>query len=118
MFPSWVFAGENPTRDGRTIDALCFGSLSRGHCLRARRVPAIHGRLIGGQAASLPAERGEESVMSANKKRERQAVTPPNRRHLDNLLDQALADSFPASDPVAINFDSPGDWQASEERGK
>jgi hypothetical protein len=56
--------------------------------------------------------------MSANKKRERQAVTPPNRRHLDNLLDQALADSFPASDPVAINFDSPGDWQASEERRK
>jgi hypothetical protein len=35
--------------------------------------------------------------MSANRKRERPAVTPPNRRHLDDLLDRALADSFPAS---------------------
>jgi hypothetical protein len=56
--------------------------------------------------------------MNANKKRERPAVTPPDRSHLDNLLDQALADSFPASDPVALNFDSPGNWEASEKRGK
>src|SRR6266850_1616124 len=26
MFASWVFAGENPTRDGRTIDALCLAA--------------------------------------------------------------------------------------------
>lgn len=29
------------------------------------------------------------------------------RLHLDALLDTALQDTFPASDPVAINFESP-----------
>jgi hypothetical protein len=32
---------------------------------------------------------------------------PLEREHLESLLDEALADSFPASDPVAIDFRVP-----------
>lgn len=56
--------------------------------------------------------------MSTNKESERPAVSPPGRHHLDELLDQALAQSFPASDPVAIDFDSPADRRANRKRGK
>jgi hypothetical protein len=45
--------------------------------------------------------------MSANSKGEKPTAAPPDRDHLEKLLDQALADSFPASDPVAIDFESP-----------
>ena len=44
--------------------------------------------------------------MSAKRNRESHAAQP-DHDHLDNLLDQALADSFPASDPVAIDFTAP-----------
>jgi hypothetical protein len=41
----------------------------------------------------------------------RKGQPPPGlawtRDHLEQLLDQALADSFPASDPVAIDFEAP-----------
>jgi hypothetical protein len=33
---------------------------------------------------------------------ERVANAPPPRSHVEALLDDALADTFPASDPVAI----------------
>jgi hypothetical protein len=56
--------------------------------------------------------------MSTVRKRERPAIIPRNTRHLDDLLDQALADSFPASDPVAIDFESPAAEVASEKRVK
>jgi hypothetical protein len=56
--------------------------------------------------------------MSTNSKRERPAAVPPDRDHLEELLDQALADSFPASDPVALDFDAPAIGNASEKRGK
>ena len=56
--------------------------------------------------------------MSTNKKSKRPAVIPPGRDHLDELLDQALSQSFPASDPVAIDFDSPADRMANRKRGK
>jgi hypothetical protein len=46
------------------------------------------------------------SLMSAKRNRESHAAQP-DHDHLDNLLDQALADSFPASDPVAIDFTAP-----------
>ena len=43
---------------------------------------------------------------------------PRDARHLDELFDQALADSFPASDPVAIDFVSPADGVTSGKRVK
>lgn len=55
--------------------------------------------------------------MIANSKRVRPAPVLSDRDHIEELLDQALADSFPASDPVAVNFDAPAKG-ASEERGK
>jgi hypothetical protein len=56
--------------------------------------------------------------MNTVKEPERPAVMPRDVRHLDDLLDQALADSFPASDPVAIDFVSPADGVTSEKRVK
>ena len=55
--------------------------------------------------------------MIAVNKRERPAPVLSGRDHIEELLDQALADSFPASDPVAVNFDAPPTG-ASEEGGK
>ena len=54
--------------------------------------------------------------MSTNIKRERPAVARSDRDHLEKLLDQALADSFPASDPVAVNFEAPSMRDTGEER--
>lgn len=54
--------------------------------------------------------------MSTNIKRERPAAAGPARDHLEKLLDQALADSFPASDPIAVNFDVPAMRGTREER--
>jgi hypothetical protein len=48
----------------------------------------------------------QENAMSANRKSER-PLARWGRDHLEQLLDQALADSFPASDPVAIDFGTP-----------
>ena len=56
--------------------------------------------------------------MITARKRERPAIMPRDARHLDDLLDQALADSFPASDPVAIDFESPAAEVTSEKRVK
>ena len=54
--------------------------------------------------------------MSPNSKHKRRAATLSDRDHLEELLDQALADSFPASDPVAVDFESPAIKGTSEER--
>lgn len=54
--------------------------------------------------------------MRTNRKRKR--PTDVDLSHLDDLLDQALAASFPASDPVALDFESPGDRRIEEERAK
>ena len=54
--------------------------------------------------------------MATDRKRERPAAV--ERRHLDDLLDQALAASFPASDPVALDFESPDDRRSEEEHVK
>jgi hypothetical protein len=32
---------------------------------------------------------------------------PPSKRHLDKLLDEALKETFPASDPIAVSGDDP-----------
>jgi len=56
--------------------------------------------------------------MSTTRKHEAMTVTPPEAVHLDELLDQALADSFPSSDPVAIDFASPADVATGGEREK
>ena len=54
--------------------------------------------------------------MSTNSKRKRPAAGRSDRDHLEKLLDQALADSFPASDPVAVNFEAPAMRDTDEER--
>jgi hypothetical protein len=54
--------------------------------------------------------------MRTNIKRERPAAARPHRDHLEKLLDQALADSFPASDPIAVNFEAPAMRDTREER--
>jgi hypothetical protein len=52
--------------------------------------------------------------MSTIRKR-RPPAGPPDRDHLDRLLDEALEETFPASDPVAIVFDRQSD--RSPDRG-
>jgi hypothetical protein len=54
--------------------------------------------------------------MSTNIKRGRPVAGRPDRDHLEKLLDQALADSFPASDPIAVNFEAPARRDTREER--
>ena len=54
--------------------------------------------------------------MTTNNKLERPAAARSDRAHLEKLLDQALADSFPASDPVAVNFEAPAIRDTGEER--
>ena len=56
--------------------------------------------------------------MNTARKHERLALKRRDARHLDDLLDQALADSFPASDPVAIDFASPADEVTNQKRVK
>jgi hypothetical protein len=53
-------------------------------------------------------------------KRQRQSKPPDrdDRRHLDHLLDEALADTFPASDPVAIDVETPPKRGTSKKRTK
>lgn len=46
------------------------------------------------------------------------AGSPAGAAHLDELLDQALEETFPASDPVAVRFDQPRDEIQSEEERK
>jgi hypothetical protein len=42
-------------------------------------------------------------------------ISPLSRvAHLDALLDEALDESFPASDPIAVNFESPATVEPSE----
>ena len=56
--------------------------------------------------------------MSTARKHEPATVTPRDALHLDELLDQTLADSFSARDPAAIHFPSPADAATGGERGK
>lgn len=53
--------------------------------------------------------------MNPIRKPDQPAVVPRDRRHLDELLDQALADTFPASDSISIDFKSPLDKAAAAE---
>lgn len=55
--------------------------------------------------------------MSPDNKRRRPRPAPA-RDHLEKLLDQALADTFPASDPVALDFDAPATGDAEEGRDR
>ncbi|MBI2738709.1 MAG: hypothetical protein HYX38_19445 [Rhodospirillales bacterium] len=50
--------------------------------------------------------------MDPARKPDQPAAVASERRHLDDLLDQALADTFPASDPVSIDFEAPVDKPA------
>jgi hypothetical protein len=40
------------------------------------------------------------------------ALPPPTIGHMDELLDEALNETFPASDPVAINIERASDQPA------
>ena len=56
--------------------------------------------------------------MRVVRKRQPPAESPTGSAHLDELLDQALEETFPASDPVAIRFDQPCDEILGEEDRK
>jgi hypothetical protein len=62
----------------------------------------------------MPAGTGAE--MNAMKRH--LPVNPAAKAHLDELLDDALAQSFPASDPIAVDFDAPRDEGVVEEDEK
>jgi hypothetical protein len=53
--------------------------------------------------------------MNTNAKRGRPVTVRRDRDHLEKLLDQALADSFPASDPIAVNFETPTITETKED---
>jgi len=65
-----------------------------------------------GQATHLPIL-GQTSVREEEIMGSRSKNSPLNRQsraeHLDKLLDEALEQTFPASDPVAIDFERSGD---------
>jgi hypothetical protein len=45
-----------------------------------------------------------------NPKIERVELAEPSRKkHLDELLDEALKETFPASDPIAVDVDTPAE---------
>ena len=46
-------------------------------------------------------------MFSRRKVREKQASRPSTFKHIDTLLDEALQESFPASDPIAVDFREP-----------
>jgi hypothetical protein len=46
--------------------------------------------------------------MSSRKPRRRQRTVSSSFEHLDDLLDEALRQSFPASDAIAIDFRASG----------
>lgn len=46
----------------------------------------------------------------ASEKRKAVRRSDPGAAHLDKMLDEALRESFPASDPVAITIETP--WKA------
>jgi hypothetical protein len=41
----------------------------------------------------------------------------PDAEHRDKMLDEALQETFPASDPIAITIDKPLKYIASEDQG-
>ena len=45
--------------------------------------------------------------MSKGKEPPRHSAPAPDLEHLDRLLDEALRDSFPASDAIAVDFKGP-----------
>jgi hypothetical protein len=48
-------------------------------------------------------------------KRKKVLRNEPDAAHLDKMLDEALRETFPASDPIAITIDKPLKAVASEE---
>jgi hypothetical protein len=52
-----------------------------------------------------------------NSKVERiELANPLEKKHLDELLDEALKETFPASDPIAVDVDAPAErenWSGS-----
>ena len=59
---------------------------------------------VSGQGGRNPNESGKATNMILTPKRLHQPL-PAAMAHLDELLDEALKDTFPASDPVAINVE-------------
>lgn len=44
-------------------------------------------------------------------------VTPTSEDHAEHALDEALAESFPSSDPVAVSIPKPSDTPLTREEG-
>ena len=57
---------------------------------------------------SMVGRRKGQSMRPA-RKRIRSRLHPSEQKHLDDLLDEALEESFPASDPIAIDVDKAED---------
>jgi hypothetical protein len=55
-------------------------------------------------------------AMSAARNRLRSQPPAPDKRHLDQLLDEALEETFPASDPIAIDVRRPQDTESGSIR--
>lgn len=56
--------------------------------------------------------------MCAARKHQSSTDSSDEAAHLEQLLDEALEESFPASDPVAIDFGQLSDKVIDEEDGK
>jgi hypothetical protein len=65
-----------------------------------------------------PNDRKEERITMSADNKQRRPRPASERDHLEKLLDQALADTFPASDPVALDFERPAAGDADDERDR
>lgn len=112
----WYELGPGDTATPRTV----FRSTETGQRVTLDRT----GRIMSPEESHLvdqPAPCSETCRPVGAKERAVDAATPVDAtcasgqspqqaaaRRLDGLLDQALQDTFPASDPVAVSFDAPG----------
>ena len=55
--------------------------------------------------------------MSTPEQRDPQAPSPGQQQHDEDALDEALDESFPASDPVAVNTRTPNPGKAAPAEG-
>jgi|GEM_PF-3354472 len=59
-------------------------------------------RLISDQEHAMPSTSKEPANPAASPPGKDEAMTPEKLKHLDEVLDEALIESFPASDPIAV----------------
>jgi hypothetical protein len=62
-----------------------------------------------GPAAERDAFRGKTRDAAEEIEMDPKKKTPDEKKHKDELLDEALQETFPASDPIAVNPDEDED---------